>query len=64
MMYSGQRIQSAMLVVTAAAIPEHVLGLFWDADQSKLDVRRPARYIICRVLDYGDSPEVRWLLAI
>ena len=47
--------------VKPAAIPDHVLKLFWDADKSGIDVQRHARYIICRVLDYGDSPDVRWL---
>jgi len=47
--------------VKPAAIPDNVLRLFWDADKSGIDVQRHARYIICRVLDYGDSPEVRWL---
>jgi hypothetical protein len=46
-----------------AVIPEHVLKLFWDADKSGIDVRQHARYIICRILDFGDSPEVRWMLA-
>ena len=44
-----------------AAIPDHVLKLFWDAEKSGIDIHRHTRYIICRVLDYGDSPEVRWL---
>ena len=44
-----------------AAIPDNVLKLFWDADKSGIDVRRHARYIICRVLDFGDTAEVRWL---
>ena len=43
-------------------IPEHVLKLFWDADKSGIDVEKHSRYIICRVLDFGDTPEVRWLL--
>jgi hypothetical protein len=43
------------------AIPSNVLKLFWDADKSGIDVRLHARYVICRVLDFGDSAEVRWL---
>ncbi len=49
------------MAVKPAPIPDHVLKLFWDADKSGIDVQRHARYIVCRVLDYGDSPEVRWL---
>jgi hypothetical protein len=48
----------------SAMIPEHVLKLFWDTDKSGIDVRQHARYIICRILDFGDSPEVRWMLEI
>jgi hypothetical protein len=44
-----------------AVIPDHVLKLFWDADKSGIDVEKHARYIICRVLDFGDTAEVRWL---
>jgi len=43
-------------------IPESVLELFWDADKSGIDIEKHSRYIICRVLDFGDTPEVRWLL--
>jgi hypothetical protein len=43
-------------------IPEHVLKLFWDTDKSGIDIDKHARYVICRVLDFGDTPEVRWLL--
>jgi hypothetical protein len=46
----------------SATIPDHVLRLFWDADRSGIDAERHARYIICRILDFGDSPEVRWML--
>jgi hypothetical protein len=42
-------------------IPDHVLKLFWDADKSGIDIEKHSRYIICRVLDFGDTPEVRWL---
>ncbi len=45
-----------------SVIPEHVLRLFWDADKSDIDTGKHSRYIICRVLDFGDTPEVRWLL--
>jgi len=44
-----------------AAIPDHVLKLFWDTDKSGIDVDKHARYIICRVLDFGDTAEIRWL---
>jgi hypothetical protein len=43
------------------AIPEFVRALFWDTDPATLDLRRHARYIICRVLDYGDHAALNWL---
>jgi uncharacterized protein DUF6922 len=36
-------------------------SLFWDADPNSIDPRRHARYIIERILDFGDEREVRWM---
>jgi hypothetical protein len=36
-------------------------SLFWDIDPRDLDPRRHARYIIERILDFGDENEVRWV---
>lgn len=36
-------------------------SLFWDVDPKTIDPRRHARYIIERVLDFGNDREVRWL---
>lgn len=36
--------------------------LFWDVDPKTIDPQRHARYIIERVLDFGDEREVRWLV--
>lgn len=36
-------------------------SLFWDVDPRDLDPRRHARYIIERVLDFGNEREVRWV---
>jgi hypothetical protein len=38
-------------------------SLFWDADPKSIDLRRHARYIIERILDYGDERELRWLVS-
>ncbi len=37
-------------------------SLFWDADPRAIDPRRHARYIIERILDFGEEDEVRWLV--
>ncbi len=36
-------------------------ALFWDADPKAIDARRHARYIIERILDFGDEDEIRWV---
>jgi len=35
--------------------------LFWDTDLKNIDVKKNARYIIERILEYGEPNEVRWL---
>lgn len=35
--------------------------LFWDVDPKTIDPKKHARYIIERVLDFGNDREVRWL---
>ena len=36
-------------------------SLFWDVDPEKIDIKKHARYIIERVLEFGRPDEVRWL---
>lgn len=36
-------------------------SLFWDTDVKNIDVKKNARYIIERILDFGDDKEVEWL---
>ncbi len=36
-------------------------SLFWDVDPDTIDPQRHARYIIERILDFGDEHEVRWV---
>jgi len=36
-------------------------SLFWDVDPKKIDPKKHARYIIERVLDFGNDREARWL---
>ena len=35
--------------------------LFWDVDPKTIDPKKHARYIIERVLDFGNDREVRWM---
>ncbi len=36
-------------------------SLFWDVNPKTIDPKQHARYIIERILDFGDAGEVRWL---
>ena len=43
------------------SLPAGVRGLLWDVDPATVDVRRHARFLIRRVLDYGDARDLNWL---
>ena len=36
-------------------------ALFWDVDPKTIDPDKHARYIIERILDFGEPEEVQWL---
>lgn len=36
-------------------------SLFWDVDTKTINPKRHARYIIERILDFGNDDEVRWM---
>jgi hypothetical protein len=36
-------------------------SLFWDVDSKIIDPKKHARYIIERILDFGNDNEVRWM---
>lgn len=42
-------------------VPAHLKPLFWDVDFAALDADRHRAYIIERILEYGDLPEIRWM---
>ena len=35
--------------------------LFWDVDVKTIQLKKHARYIIERIIDFGNDEEVRWL---
>lgn len=35
--------------------------LFWDVNPKKIDPKKHATYIIERILDFGNTREVRWM---
>lgn len=42
-------------------LPEFAHCYFWDIDPAELDVSEYPRYVIERLLEYGDLPSVRWM---
>ncbi|MBI5639250.1 MAG: hypothetical protein HZA17_02385 [Nitrospirae bacterium] len=44
-----------------SCVPERLKGLFWDTRLSNLHLRKNMRYIIERVLEFGDMRAVLWL---
>jgi len=45
-----------------APLPEFLRPLFWEVDFCRLRVQGHERYVIERVLEYGDLPEAKWML--
>jgi len=37
-------------------------SLFWDVDTKTIDPKKHARYIIERILDFGNKRELSWLV--
>jgi len=44
-------------------LPKHAYKFFWEIDPTILDVSQHPRYVIARLLEYGDLPELRWLFS-
>ncbi|OGW38293.1 MAG: hypothetical protein A2Y97_04740 [Nitrospirae bacterium RBG_13_39_12] len=44
-----------------SAIPARFRPLFWDTSLSKIHIKINARYIIERVLEFGNMDAVKWL---
>jgi len=42
-------------------VPERFNVLFWDTDPANISLRKNARYVIERVLEYGGIDAVNWL---
>jgi hypothetical protein len=42
-------------------LPTSAYKYFWDIDPADLAVSKYPRYVIERLLEYGDFPELRWL---
>ncbi len=36
-------------------------SLFWDTNPKKLDLQKNAKYIIERIMDFGNERDVKWM---
>ncbi|MBI4680724.1 MAG: hypothetical protein HY753_05855 [Nitrospirae bacterium] len=45
----------------SVSIPDRLGPLFWDTSLDKIHIRRNARYIIERVLEFGDMYALKWI---
>lgn len=44
-----------------ASVPERLRSLFWDTDIRNVHLKRHARYIIERMLEFGSLDAINWL---
>lgn len=48
--------------MTETELPEFLRPLFWDTNFDRLRIAGHEQYIIKRMLELGDLPEVRWMM--
>lgn len=42
-------------------LPKALQKYFWDTNPSQIDVNQRSKYIISRLMDYGDTNSVKWM---
>lgn len=42
-------------------IPSKIKSLLWDVDISSIDLEKHYKYVIERIIEYGDVAEVKWM---
>ena len=43
-------------------IPKHLHKYFWETNPRELSLSEDADYIVARLLDYGKTQDIEWLL--
>ena len=46
-----------------SSVPEKFKPIFWDTSLDSLDTKEHKRYIIERILEFGDEEAYRWMFA-
>jgi len=44
-------------------IPANIKRFFWDVDPNALNLEKDGKYMIARILEYGDLEAIHWLFA-
>lgn len=44
-------------------IPTLLNTSLWDTDPSKLDIQKHKEYIVERILEFGDIPQINWMFS-
>jgi hypothetical protein len=42
-------------------LPKKLYKYFWDVEPEKIDLKKNGPYVLERILDWGDTKDVRWL---
>jgi len=50
-----------MVKYVMKSLPRFLKKYFWDVDFSKLDKKTHSRFIIERILEYGDEKAIKWM---
>ena len=53
--------QLMLLEKETGEIPKNLYWLFWDTDPQKIEIRTFSKYIIERVLEFGNEQAFQWL---
>ncbi len=43
------------------ALPQFLKPYFWDVDFAKLDYKKYSRFVLGRILEYGDKRAISWM---
>lgn len=54
-------VKIAALKKETSTIPERFGSLFWDTNLSNIHLKKNARYIIERILEFGDADALEWM---
>lgn len=56
------KVASKYGIILAVKLPFYLKKYFWEVDFKELDADKNREYIIRRVLEYGDTEAVQWML--